>query len=385
MTTISKEELRRLLMPDVQEAIRSAIDRDPVAVALDSRIPEPRLVATQVKYLRRAQSKLPSYAAAWCIIPSLAFEQSSSEQCAVHKPLEGDRVLDLTCGLGVDAWYLSRHFREIVTLERNPLLAEIARENFRRLGAKNIGVVNCSAEEYVASCKEQFDWIYADPDRRSERGEKLVRLEDCSPDMIALMPRLKTLAPKICIKNSPLFDIDEPRRLFGACRVEVVSLNDECKEVMILLDGAKHSEITATAIGIGRFSAPADHLPPARPPKFSAEAYHWLTIPDVALQKARLARLHLEGWADIWSENGFGFSAERPTEVMGRVFEIEKIEPYDPKQLKRTLKGRGVEIFKRDFPFRIEEVMRRAGCRAGSEIRLAMTKIEDKHWVIRLK
>lgn len=385
MTSMNPEEYRRLLSDDVQRAIRESIHRDPFEIALDRRLPEARLVATQVKYLQRARHKLPAYAAAWCIIPSLAFEQSSSEQCAAHKPLRGRSVLDLTCGLGVDAWYLSRRFERVTTLERDPLLAEIARGNFARLGADNIEVVNAAAEDYTAVCRERFDWIYADPDRRSATGEKRVRQEDCSPDMVALMPRLRELAPKICIKNSPLFDIDEPRRLFGTCGVEAVSLGDECKEVLVLIDGRSRPEVTATALGLGQFTAPADHGHPPLPERFDAAAYRHLILPDVALQKARLARLHLHGRADIWSDNGFGFARECPEGVLGRVFGIEEIMPYDPRAFKRMVKGRGVEIFKRDFPLRIEEVMRRAGCRAGNEIRLAMTKIEDKHWVIRLK
>jgi len=58
-------------------------------------------------------------------------------------------VLDLTCGLGADALFLSRRFRRVVTLERDATLARIAAENFARLGAGNIEVVCSSAEEYL--------------------------------------------------------------------------------------------------------------------------------------------------------------------------------------------------------------------------------------------
>ena len=94
-------------------------------------------------------------------------------------------MLDLTCGLGVDALYLSKRFREVITLERDATLAAVAEENFRRLGATNIRVINSSAEAFLASTRDHFDWIYADPDRRSAGGRKLVRLEDCSPDIVA--------------------------------------------------------------------------------------------------------------------------------------------------------------------------------------------------------
>ncbi len=115
-------------------------------MALDKRVPHAALVATQVKYLGRAAAKLPSYRAARCILPPRAFEQASSEACAAHKRIGGEAVLDLTCGLGVDAFALSRRFGRVVTLERDPLLARIARDNFARLGVTNVEVVCASAE-----------------------------------------------------------------------------------------------------------------------------------------------------------------------------------------------------------------------------------------------
>ena len=380
---ITSEEYALLLTGEVQRAIATARDRDPVEVAMDRTVPHARLVATQVKYLARAAQKLPSYAAAQCILPPLAFEQASSEACAAHKRITGDTVLDLTCGLGVDAFFLSRRFRRVVTLERSEVLARAAAENFSRLGAMNIEVVNTSAEEYLRQEDLHFDWIYADPDRRSAEGRKLVRLEDCSPDIIALKPLLSRISGRLCIKNSPLFDVDEALRLFPDSRVEVLSLGDECKEVLVYADGTGPL-VTASALGRGSFSARPGQTAP-EPGRFDPARYRWLVAPDVALQKARLARLHLAEKADIWSENGYGFAAGEPQGVLGRVFAVERIEPYDPKRLKRELKGRGAEVLKRDFPLATEELMRRLGLHHGAELRLAFTKIGNDFWVIRLK
>ena len=198
---MTSEEYELLLTDEVQRAIATSRGRDPLDVALDRTVPHARLVATQVKYLARAASKLPSYAAAQCILPPLAFEQASSEACAAHKRIDGDTALDLTCGLGVDALFLSRRFRRVVTLERSETLARIAAENFRRLQAANIEVVHTSAEEYLQRPGLRFDWIFADPDRRSADGRKLVRLEACSPDVTALMPLIMRASGRLCIKN----------------------------------------------------------------------------------------------------------------------------------------------------------------------------------------
>lgn len=382
---ITIEQYKLLCDPDVRQAIAENISRDPLHIALDKRISHAAEVATQVKYLDRARKKLPSYFEARCIIPSLAFEQSSSEECAAHKPLTGGSVLDLTCGLGVDAFYLSQRFERVVTIERNEVLAEVARENFRRLGATNIEVVCADSAEYVATCTDHFDWCYADPDRRGEKGEKLVRLEDCSPDMVALMPRLQSIAEKVCIKASPMFDVDEAFRLFEDCSVEVCSLGDECKEVLIYIDRELQGAITATALGIGGYSEQRGANNEPALPEFRGEEYRWLVQPDVALQKCRLARRHLAGKADIWSENGYGFAVEQPEGVVGRIYEIDRIEPFDPKSLKREMKGKKVQILKRDFPLATERLMAMTGLKEGGSTRMAFTTVEGKFLVIRLK
>ena len=74
---ITPGEYTLLLTDEVQRAIAANRGRDPLEVALDRNTPHARLVATQVKYLARAEAKLPSYAAAQCILPPLAFEQAS--------------------------------------------------------------------------------------------------------------------------------------------------------------------------------------------------------------------------------------------------------------------------------------------------------------------
>ena len=102
-------------------------------------------------------------------------------------------------------------------------------------------------------------------------------------------------------------------------------------------------------------------------------------------KKLLLARLHLTGKADCWSDLGFGFAEEEPHGIIGRVLPVERIEPYDPKRLKRELKGRGLELLKRDFPLPAEELMRRLGTRPGADQRMAFTKIGNDFWAIRLK
>jgi hypothetical protein len=453
-----------ILFPDdFRRTVELCLDRDPVRIALDRKVPHAAAVASQVKYLQRARVKLPSYFAARCVLPPIAFEQSSSEATAFRKEYSGRVAVDLTCGLGVDSLSLSRRFERVIALERDPELAAVARENFRRLGAHNIEVVNSSAEDFLlgsgTSADFRVDLIYADPDRRNASGKKLVRVEDCSPDIAAMLPLLGRLSPRLVVKLSPMFDVDEVFRLFGAhTRVEVVSLGGECKEIVACVSGDIPSPVVgAVAIGLGEVEYPfgsgevvglgeeidpgeaehplgpgeaelsggGDAPEPAPAPapsrefradyfQFRANDFRYLVVPDVALQKARLARRYFAPrgvWID--SDNGYGFSVEHPErepsdqpggfsdehperdpadqqadqqgDLMGKVLEIAAIEPFDPKSLRRRLKSGGVKnlnILKREFPLSSADIARQLGVREGGSTTIAFTRAAGRLWQI---
>ena len=380
----SNEEFSILCSAECNDAVKANIERKPTDIALDRRVPHASVVATQVKNLQKCRTKLPSYFAVQAIVPTLAYEQSSSEECALRKQLEGESVLDLTCGLGVDAFALSKRFKRVVTIERNEMVAEVARENFRRLGADNIEVVTSSAEEYLATCTEHFDWCFSDPDRRGAKGEKLVRLEDCSPDVVALMPTLQKVAERICIKCSPLFDVDEAFHLFGNCSVETVSLGGEAKEVNIYIDGSA-PHLTAVAVGVGEVSTSVEERNSA---KWSAQPldlsqYRYITLPDVALQHSRMVAVAFEGKCDVWSNNGVALSVERPEGVLGRTFEVEAIYEIDA-AFKKMMRGRKVEIYRRDFPMANAEICKRYRCSEGGTERWCFTRIGDNFIAIKM-
>ena len=381
---MTQSELDILLREEVRQAIKENLERDPLRIALDGKLPYAREVATQVKYLQRAKRKLPRLYAACGIIPQRAFEQSSSEECASAKRIGGESLLDLTCGLGMDAAALAGRFKRVVALERDQVLASVTRENMRRMGIENVEVVNASAEEYLAHCEEHFDWIYVDPDRRTDKGERVFKLEDCSPNVLALMPHIKRVGEHLAIKNSPLFDIEEAFRLFPDGSVEVVSLHDECKEVMIYLGGGEPT-LSATAVGRGRVEfRRAELTSVTTPEEFAKDEYSYLVIPDVSLQKARIVANALQGVADVWSNNSFGFARELPEGVLGRVERVERIEIFDIKSLKRELKGKGVDIILRDFPMGVDEFRKRTASRSGNEKRIALTRIAGKSYTIYL-
>ena len=375
-----------MLNEEFRQLVLRNIERDPVAVAMDKHIANASLVATQVKYLQRARHKLPRLYEAGCVIPPRAFEQSSSEESASVKAISGGALLDLTCGLGIDVMHFAKRFDRVVTLERDEALAKVVRYNFALLGIDNVEVITTSAEDYVATTTDHFDWVFADPDRRSAEGKKMVRMEDCSPDVISLMPRLREIASRVGLKLSPLFDVDEAFRLLPGSEVEVVSIGGECKELNIYT-GAEKELLRVVVAGVGswEFEPKSMRVMPTVEP-LDVERAKYLIIPDVALQKGRVAIAAFKPFAQIWSNNGYAFAEALPEEVLpAKVYAIERMTRYNPKQLKREFKGVGVEVLKRDTPLSVDAVRRATGMRAGSERMVAITAIASENWIIEIK
>lgn len=386
---ITEAEFILLTQPDIRQQIECSINRSHLDVALDKSIQHSSLIASQVKYLQRAKNKLPHLFDARCIIPSRAFEQSSSMATATSKSISGEKLLELTCGLGVDTITLSQNFKKVVTIERDPMLAQVAKENFRRLGVTNIEVINCSAEEYLTQCQEHFDWVYVDPDRRGEDGKKKVVLEECSPNIIELDMAISKVANSLAIKCSPLFDVAEAFRLYPSSRVEVVSVGGECKEVNIYVErgSTEPEQIGALAIGKGEVWMARSEIKESTTQYVDIEEYKYLVIPDVALQKSRLARTIIGEIATIESDNGYGFATEesiRRFNQQRHISRIEKIEwmgEYDPKKNRKELISRGIsraEILKRDFPYSVTQITKQLKIKEGGEKKIAFTKLKNQ-------
>ena len=149
------------------------------------------------------------------------------------------RIVDLTGGMGVDSWAFSQVFDEVLYNEMQTGLAEETARNFERLGCKNISVRN--EEVKVGQVKEILgdfvpDVIYLDPARRAEDGRKVFLLEDCQPNVTALLPELFEACPNILLKLSPMADISYlARELPGLAAVHIVGADGECKELLLLL------------------------------------------------------------------------------------------------------------------------------------------------------
>lgn len=200
---------------------------------------------SQIAARQKAKGKLPD----WYANPELFFpppvsvEQASSQATAIYKASlanPGRQLVDLTLGMGVDTFYLSKKFQYVSGYEQNPELALITAYNLRVLGADHISVISEKGEN---AAEENADCVFVDPSRRDERKRKTVAFEDSSPNMLEILPAWVRRSPQIIVKASPIIDIDlAVKQLKYVSEIHVVGYQKECKEVVFVLDTAKPTE-----------------------------------------------------------------------------------------------------------------------------------------------
>ena len=197
-------------------------------------------LARQTEGRKAMATKLPSWAENMSILfpVKISLEQCSSEATALYKAslVSGESMVDLTGGFGVDCSFLSKKFSKVDYVEQNTELCEIAEHNFRVLGL-NIKVNNAESVEFLKAMPA-VSCIYIDPARRDVKGKKTADLSLCSPNLLEIRDILLEKCDTLLIKLSPMFDISSALEVFPECsQVHVVSVKNECKELLLLVEG----------------------------------------------------------------------------------------------------------------------------------------------------
>ncbi|MCI4667010.1 MAG: class I SAM-dependent methyltransferase [Bacteroidia bacterium] len=396
---MTEEELNILTSESVRSTIRENLKQDPASFALSQKnnsFPT-ALVSTQLKYLQRAKSKLPSYYNKLCIIPPVSYEQASSEAAAKLKSYAGKRCLDLTMGLGVDALHFSHSFDEVLSVETNLSLVQIGKINFKLLDRQNINIIHQSAETFLKAYNGPvFDLIYLDPARRDQNGRRINDLKDCQPNVFELIPLLYKHASKVVIKASPLYDVNEARKKIPSLsRISVNSIQNEVKELILEAEPSipaskvPQLEVVTSSKGkASKFSFEWGEVSNHKTTTFDPPQF--LYEPDVAFYKIRkVSQLfskyfkHLPG--NITHEMGFFLSSKHLEEDFpGRIFRILATISYKPKEIKRFLKSSNItksHVVARNFPFPVSKIRKDLKLAEGGDIYLIATKQGKKNVV----
>ena len=375
----------------------------------------------QISGWQTARSKLPQWAATEGLVypPHLSMEQCSSELTAKYKAevvereiknasptgegLEG-ALIDLTGGFGVDFSYMARGFRQAVYVERNPQLCEIARHNFQLLGLANAGIVCGDGVEYLESQLSPNTHhpspltIYLDPARRDTHGQKTYAISDCTPDVVTLKILLLEKASLVMIKLSPMLDWHKAVEDLGSVSgVHIVSVDNECKELLMVLRGAerKDSATRATKVccvnllsrgGKEEFDfedtgSSAIHSSPIGEIRRGLFLYE----PNASLMKAGcFAELAARFGVHPIAPNSHLFVSESLKEDFpGRRFQITAVSSMNRKTLKEHLCGISkANIAVRNFPLSVAELRKRLKLADGGDVYLFATTTGDKEHLL---
>ena len=326
------------------------------------------------------------------------------------------RIADLTGGLGVDSWAFSEVAEEVLYNEMNPALAAAARHNFKALGVTNIFIKNSEATS--DSLKDIFgdfrpDVIFLDPARRDSAGKKVFLLEDCSPDVLKILPELFGISRFVLLKLSPMADItmavERLDRTYEEYlekasgkgwngqwvrEVHVVASGGECKELLILLDGEWNEGYSLTCREDGKtLTFKPEEINKAKAGYPDSTFARIIFEPGKSLTKAgvsnaicerfglvKLARFtHLYTISEPLSDSE---SEQRtaPLKDFGKVFYVKEILPLNKSSMKDVGKRYPhSEVSAKNIPMSSDELRTRLKVKSGDDAHIFGVRIETPY------
>lgn len=324
-------------------------------------------LAEQIQSKLASMKKLPT----WFATPGIYFpkkisiEQASSEVTAAFKStlVQGNTLLDLTGGFGVDAFYFAQQVKQVVHTERQEDLSSIAAHNFKQLGGHNCTFIASDGIDYLSKTDSTFDVIYLDPSRRVE-NQKVFKLSDCEPNVLALQSHFAKKCRQLLLKTSPLLDIKLAlNELNAVCEVVVLSVGNEMKELLFRINYQEpptEAKITCVQIqenGLKQFSfsyqqelaASAELSAPLR----------YLYEPNVAWLKAGCFKLIASayGLKKLHQHTHLYTSNELNANFPGKIFELKEYCSYGDFGKKTPVKQ--ANCISRNFPLNTSELKKK--------------------------
>lgn len=334
-------------------------------------------LAQQIAARQRMQKKLPS----WVVKDEIVFPaklnlaQSSSEITAKYKAgiIKNSKIADLTCGFGIDSFAFAETNTKVYSVEKDELLYQLVAHNADVFGLNNIHIENTTAALFLNSIKSKLDWIYVDPSRRDEAKNRVFLFEDCQPNILKLLPILKTKCDFLLMKTSPLIDLTYGiKELNYVKNIHIVCVENEVKELLWELDfSTENTQPNFISIQFKKdktYRFEINKNDAAIEIEYS-KPLDFLYEPNAALMKVgkfnQLAAVFQ--LKKIHPNSHLFTSSELQNDFPGRTFAIQKVEEYKPKLLKKRLKGKKINISTRNFPIVAKDLIRLLNTRDGGE------------------
>lgn len=350
----------------------------------------------------QAREKMRIKAPLWHSNPALVYpfsvsvEQGSSQTTALFKQkiilelLSGNEssgrgivTADLTGGMGIDSYFISRIARKHFYFERNGELCAATAYNLGQLGADNIVLQNrdvtaddCAALKELEG--EGISLLYIDPARRTETGGKAILLQDYEPDVIELQERMFAVSRHILVKVSPMADIKlNLKYLPNTKAVYVVAVDNECKELLFLLDREHNGQepiISCVDCNSRNGKMKSFNLTIKEEEEsvanYSNSIGKYIYEPNKAVMKGGGYKLvstrfncgKLAPSTHLYSSN------ELINDFPGKIFSVEEVIPFNKKTLKDVAKRYPkADITARNFPLDTNSLKKLSGIKDGGE------------------
>ena len=347
-------------------------------------------LANQIIAKQKSEKKLQTWFSTKDIYypPKISIEQTSSETTAAYKSkmVTGNSIIDITGGFGVDCFYFSKQFNEVVHCEINEQLSKIVNHNYNQLQTKNITTFSGDGIEFLEKTNQNFDVIYIDPSRRNDVKGKVFLLKDCLPNVPENIDLLFSKTNQILIKNSPILDITSAiNELKFVKEIHIIAVNNEVKELLFLLKKNYLDTIIIKTLNFNKsnlqtfnfnfksgidsnYSEPLSYLYESNSAILKSGGFHQIS------KQLNVFKIH---------QHSHLYTSENLIDFPGRVFKIVQILNYDKKKIKKLLPNKKANITTRNFPKSVAQIRKETNIKDGGEIYLFFTTdINNNHKVI---
>jgi hypothetical protein len=370
------DRLEILCKPEIRKFIQDNLQSDTNSLLLNppSEFKEHiTLIVDQIISRRKAKTKLPDWFANQDLImpPPLSLEQCSSKSTAVYKQqfLSGEHLIDLTGGMGIDTIALSENFNFTTYVEQNDWICDVFEFNAKQLG-KNIESLNRNADGVLAELETKAH-IFIDPARRDENKKQVFHFENCSPNLIELLPLLRQKADKVLVKAAPMIDISLGiQQLKFVSEVHVVSVKNEVKEVLFFLEFRNTIEPKITCVNL-ETNQPKFTFYISQEKEASATigaARKYLYDPNASILKAGAFKSVANTYNLIkLGINTHLYSSDDYIENFpGRIFEVVKAD-CSKKDISQLITDGKANIITKNYPMKPEELKKKFKIKDGGD------------------
>lgn len=375
---------------DFWKFVYDNLDADPQALRLKyhgKTLPDINieLAITQIECRKKFATKLrPLLDACRCFLfPSvLAGEQATSCRMAqVHLSLipEGATVVDLTAGLGVDAFAMAAARHQTRAIELDGARYDALVHNARELGLSHM--IGISHGDCAKVLDGMYDVAFIDPARRAADGSRIFALSDCQPDVTAMLPIIREHAHTLIVKASPMLDITRlAAQLPGCTRIVALGNNRECKELVAIVDlhSCELGSYTVSAITMGTDDITAFDFSPMAERQaecdygISRNALYMYEPYPSTMKAAPFKLLSQQFDLQKVSANTHLYTSGTIIDGFpGETLEIWKILPYQSKHIKTLrLEFPQINVTTRNFDLSADALRKKLKVKDGGELRL---------------